>query len=91
MDSIISFLADKPWLVVIAIGMAQFYIFWESRKKLSNVKTLFSKGDIYVFKDEKSFEIGLAENGLDAVNPLFKTIIGELNDYIRNLSFASKV
>lgn len=83
MDSIISFLADKPWLVVIAIGMAQFYIFWESRKKLSNVKTLFSKSDIYVFKDEKSFEIGLAENGLDAVNPLFKTIIGELNDYIR--------
>ena len=83
MDSIISFLADKPWLVVIAIGVAQFYIFWESRIKLSNVKTLFSKGDIYVLKDEKSFEIGLAENGLDAVNPLFKTIIGELNDYIR--------
>lgn len=83
MDSIISFLADNPFGVIVAVGLLQFYLSWKSYIKLKNVKALFPKDDTYVVKDVNSFEIGLAEKGLDAVNPLFKTMIGELNDYIR--------
>lgn len=83
MDSIISFLADTPFGVIVAVGLLQFYLSWKSYIKLKNVKALFPKDDTYVVKDVNSFEIGLAEKGLDAVNPLFKTMIGELNDYIR--------
>lgn len=85
MDNIVLFLAEHPgWVALFILGI-QLIPFIKALKKFCEVNFIFSK-DIRYAKKETDLAgisiITIRKNG-KMTSPLLKTLINELNDYIR--------
>lgn len=83
MDNIVLFLAEHPGWVALFICIIQLILFSATRKKLKEINSIFSKDITYINQEIDSIGISTKENNGKVVSPLLKTLIDELNDYIK--------
>lgn len=83
MDNIVLFLAEHPgWVALFILGI-QLIPFIDALKKFYEVSFIFSKDIKYRKKETDLAGISTIRKNGKVTSPLLKTLINELNDYIR--------